>query len=157
MNKPISIQSYVQKVAEIGKKYQLHDPRTWGLIAFGCMALAVTWSGAKAIQINFDLQKKIVSIDQQNKVQELQNQTQKLKNEYLKTDEYKELAARRLYGKAAPGERVYIVPKDVAAKYVSPDSITNTTAQKVGQIKIPSYQKNFQDWMDFLMHRTPNE
>ncbi len=143
------------QIVELGKKYQVHDPRTWGLVAFACMAAAVTWSGAKAIQINFELQKKVVAIDQQNKVQALHNETQKLKNEYLKSDEYKELSARRLYGKAAPDEKVYIVPKDVALKYASPDTIKPTVSQ-APKVQIPTYQRNFQDWMDFFLHRTPD-
>jgi cell division protein FtsB len=150
------VQQKIQKLRAVVKKYQLDDPRTWGLIVFGFMAAAVTWSGAKAIQLNFELQKKVVGIEEQNKVQQLQNETQKLKNEYFKTDEYRELAARRLFGKAAPGERVYVIPKDIAMKYVSPDTAVPVVAKAENPLKLPSYQQNLQDWLDFFFHRTPS-
>ena len=136
------------------KKYELSDPRTWGLIVFAFIAAAVTWSGAKAIQLNFSLQKQEVAIAELNKVQELQNQTQALKNEYYKTDEYKELAARRLFGKAALGEKVYVVPKDVALKYVSAEA-TPVPVKTPNPIKLPKYQQNIQDWLDFFFHHPP--
>jgi len=149
----------IQKLIKLVKKYQLNDPRTWGMIVFAFIAAAVTWNGATSIQQNFDLQKRVSTIEEQNKVQKLQNETQKLRNEYYKTDEYKELSARRLFGKAAPGERVYIVPKDVALKYVSAD--TNTAIaqvpKQVNPVTLPAYQQNIQDWMDFFFHRTPRE
>ena len=150
------VRDKIQKIIETAKKYQLQDPRTWGLIAFAFMAATVTWSGAKAIQLNFELQKKVVAIDEQNKVQSLQNETQKLKNEYFKSDEFKELSARRLLGKAAPGERVFIVPKDVALKYASPESLAVAPKKVQSPLKLPKYQQNFQDWIDFFFHRTPS-
>ena len=149
------VRDKIQKIIDLGKKYQLQDPRTWGLLAFAFMATAVTWRCAKAIQINFELQKKVVVIDEQNKVQSLQNETQKLKNEYLKSDEYKELSARRLFGKAAAGERVYIVPKEVALKYTSPKVAVKPNKITKAPLKLPTYQQNTQDWLDFFFHRSP--
>ena len=152
-----TVQEKTQKLLALTKKYQLQDPRTWGLIAFACMAAALTWSGSKAVQLNFELQKKVSVIEEQNKVQELQNETQKLKNEYYKTSEYKELAARRQFGVAAPGERLYIVPKDLALKYASPEPSTPAVAAIKPAIKLPAYQQNLQDWADFLFHRAPSD
>ena len=137
------MQEKIQKLIKVTKRYQLNDPRTWGMIVFAFMAAAVTWSGAKSIQLNFDLQKKVATLQEQNKVQQLQNETQKLRNEYFKTDEYKELAARRLFGKAAPGEQVYIVPKDIALTYVSaaPTKIATLVKQE-NPVRLPAYQQN---------------
>lgn len=148
------IQTILTKV----KKYQLQDPRTWGMIVLAILAGAVTWSGAKSIQQNFELQKKVVVLQEQNKVQKLQNETQKLRNEYYKTDEYKELSARRIFGKAAPGEQVFIVPKEVALAQVSPTQ-TSQVAQQVPKnpVTLPMYQQNVQDWLDFFFHRTPRQ
>jgi len=147
------IKTYIEKVPAFIKKYQLNDVRNIGLVLFGFMAAAVTWSGAKAIQLNFDLQKRVVVLQEQNKVQELQNETQALKNEYYKTDEYKELAARRLFGKAAPGEKVYVIPKTVALKYVSADPPPVVPATAPNPVKLPAYQQHVQDWLDFFFHR----
>jgi cell division protein FtsB len=152
------VQEKIQKLLAVVKKYQLNDPRTWGMIVFAFIAAAVTWNGAASIQQNFALQKRVVTLDEQNKVQKLQNETQKLRNEYYKTDEYKELSARRLFGKAAAGERVYVVPKDVALKNVSADQTkVASAASQQNPIVLPSYQKNTQDWFDFFFHRAPKD
>ena len=130
------------------------------MLVFVVMAGAVTWNGAASIQQNFALQKRVVTLQEQNNVQKLQNETQKLRNEYFKTDEYKELAARRLFGKAAAGERVYIVPKEVALAKVSATPAKTeepTAAAAQNPLQLPKYQQNFQDWLDFFFHRTPRQ
>ena len=153
-----TMQQKIQTLLKQAKRYQLHDPQTWGLIVLAFIATAVTWSGAKSIQQNFELQKKVVVLQEQNKVQKLQNETQKLRNEYYKTDEYKELSARRIFGKAAPGEQVYIVPKEVALAQVSPQQNTQTAQQApANPVTLPKYQQNVQDWLDFFFHRTPRQ
>src|SRR3990167_6272975 len=86
------------------------DPRALGLVAFGIITLLVTWSGIKAVQTNYDLQKKIAKLGQENQVRRLENDNLKLKNQYLNTDEFLDLAARRQFGLAAPGEKVLLVP-----------------------------------------------
>ncbi len=147
------------RVGSFIKKYELTDVRTIGLLAFGFIAATVTWNGAKAIQMNFDLQKKVVVLEEQNKVLALENETQALKNEYYKTDEYKELSVRRLFGKAAPGENIYIVPKEVALKYASPTNSTVDDEQPLTTpttVTLPAYQQHIQDWLDFFFHRSPS-
>lgn len=148
------IQTVIAKI----KKYQLDDPRTWAMMVFAVLAAMVTWNGAASIQQNFALQKRVVTLQEQNKVQKLQNETQKLRNEYYKTDEYKELSARRLFGKAAPGERVYVVPKEVATSKVGPAVTTKVEAPaQTNPLQLPKYQQNVQDWLDFFFHRTPRQ
>jgi cell division protein FtsB len=152
------MQEAIQKITSGIKKYQLNDPRTWAMMLFGVLATMVTWNGAASIQQNFALQKKVVTLQEQNKVQKLQNETQKLRNEYYKTDEYKELSARRLFGKAAPGERVYIVPKEVALSKVSVPAPQQAVEQvQQNPVTLPKYQQNMQDWLDFFFHRTPRQ
>ncbi|MEI7632586.1 MAG: septum formation initiator family protein [bacterium] len=146
----------IQKISKFINKYQLKDPRTWGMIIFAIMSAVVTWNGALSIQQNFELQKKVSTLEEQNKVQKLQNETQKLRNEYYKTNEYKELSARRLFGKAAPGEQVYVIPKDVALKYVSAQTSKPVEVLKQqNPVQLSIYQQNVQDWVDFFFHRAP--
>ena len=152
------MQQKIQSVLTFVKKYQLQDPRTWAMLVFAALAGAVTWNGAVSIQQNFALQKKVVTLQEQNNVQKLQNETQKLRNEYYKTDEYKELAARRLFGRAAAGEKVYIVPKEVALSKVSPEvKEASKNVEVANPVELPKYQQNFQDWLDFFFHRTPRQ
>jgi cell division protein FtsB len=134
---------------------QFRDIRAVGLAVFAIIALMVTWSGIKAVQTNYGLQKQISSLQQQNQVSTLQNNNLKLQNEYLKTDQFLELSARREFGLAAPGEKVILVPETVALKYAkdvasSPKKVSSNE-QEEGNRSI--YQQNFEHWVDFFMHR----
>ena len=80
------------------------DTSSLSLIAFGVIALIVSWNGLKAIQSNYEFQKQIARLEQQNEVSKLENDNLNLKNEYYNTDEFLELSARRQFGLAAPGE-----------------------------------------------------
>lgn len=148
------MQAKIQTVKDLVNKYQLNDVRTIGLIIFCLIVVGVTWSGAKAIQLNFALQKRVSAIEQQNDVLELENQTQKLKNEYFKTDEFKELEARRVLGKALPGERVYIVPEQVASAKLKTSEKVEAQAISEPEVQRSKTQQNFQDWMDFFLGRS---
>ncbi len=97
------------------KKFQaITDTRVLGLLAFGVVAVLVTWSGIKVVQTNYELEKKISVNKQRNDVEQLENQNLKLKNKYYESSQYLELSARRQFGKAAPGEKLYTVPQAVA-------------------------------------------
>ena len=135
-----------------GKLQFLNDTKNLGLIAFGVIALLVSWSGVNSIQANYELQKQISELSQQNTVAGLENTNLKLRNEYLKTDQYLELAARRQFGKAAPGETVVNVPKKVAlANTVEPKNVAVKVATT--EESKPFYLKNLQAWVDFFLHR----
>src|SRR3990167_10839040 len=108
-----------EKIKKHPLTQQLRDPRAIGLVAFGIVAVLVTWSGIKAVQTNYGLQKQIARLQQQNEVHNLENTNLKLQNEYLNTDQFLELAARREFGKAAPGETVLLVPKSIALAHVA--------------------------------------
>jgi cell division protein FtsB len=133
---------------------QLKDVRVIGLLVFGIIVLLVTWSGLGAIQSNFVLQKQIARLEQENRVKELENNNLKLKNQYYNTDQYLELQARRQFGKAAPGETLVLVPKTVAlARTVEIPKVKKEQATKTAPQK-PGYQKNFEAWIEFFVHRS---
>lgn len=129
------------------------NPRALGLVALGVIALMVTWSGIRAIETNYDLQKQIAKLEQQNGVQQLENDNLKLKIKYLETNEFLDLAARRQFGLAAPGEKVLIVPKNVALAHTVDLPTGSKTSTEV-ESKKPGYQKNLEAWLDFFLHRT---
>ena len=124
-----------------------------GLLAFGVIAILVTWSGVKAVQTNYELQKQISSLTQENQVQQLQNNNLSLTNDYYKTNEFLDLAARRQFGKAAPGEKEYLVPKSVALAHTVSLPQSTTSIKVSDSSSKPSYQKNFEAWIDFFLHR----
>lgn len=133
----------------------LNDTRALGLVAFGVVALLVSWSGLKAIQTNYGLQQQIAKLEQENAVKKLENTNQKLRNEYYKTDEFLELAARRQFGKAALGEKVYLVPKKVALANAPEIKPETTQEQPNTETHKPTYQKNFEAWVNFFLNRKP--
>ena len=132
---------------------QFRDTRAIGLVAFGIVAVLVTWSGFNAVQKNYTLQKQISELKQQNEVKKLENENLKLSNQYYETDRFLELAARRQFGKAAPGETVMFVPRSVAlANTINlPDAAGAKAPEKANEK--PAYQRNFQKWIDFFLHR----
>ncbi len=143
------------------KKYQKHpyidqlkDVRVIGLLVFCVIVLLVAWSGLSAIQSNYVLQKQIARLSQENAIKELENNNLKLKNQYFTTDQFLELQARRQFGRAAAGETVVLVPKSTAlSKTVEIAPEIKKPAEQPTPEK-PSYQQNFEAWMDFFFPRT---
>jgi cell division protein FtsB len=143
------------KNALTGKKAkQLTDVRNIGLYLFGIVIVAIAWSGAKTVQSNYELQKKIATLQQENAVLHLQNGNIYLQNKYYETDQYLELSARQNLGLAAPGEQVMLVPKETALKYVDLKLISAQDTVKLATAdNRPKYVKNLEAWRDFLLGR----
>jgi cell division protein FtsB len=135
----------VKRIWNSKRFQQLIDVRNIALYLFAVIVLAITWSGVKTVQHNYDLQKKISELKQQNTVIDLQNQNTNLQNKYLQTDEYLELAARQNLGLAAPGEKVLIVPKNGQQNNSNPPDNRSR------------YVKNIEAWRDFLIGRPTSQ
>ncbi|HSX07279.1 MAG TPA: septum formation initiator family protein [Candidatus Saccharimonadales bacterium] len=133
----------------------LRDVRVAGLVVFLVVALLISWSGIKVINTNYTLQKQISQLQQQTRVQQLEDNNLKLQNQYFNTNQYLDITARQEFGLAAPGEKIVVVPTSVAlAHTVDVPSL----AQKEKTTTVnhqPAYQRNFQAWMDFFFHRQP--
>jgi len=132
---------------------QLLDVRNIALIIFGVIVLAIAWSGAKTVQNNYQLQKQIAALQQQNNVLWLQNGNTYLQNQFYMTDEYLELSARQNLGLAAPGEEVLLVPKRVAMRYVDPTLVTKENEAAIPNDSRSKLTKNLEAWRDFLLGR----
>lgn len=144
----------MKKIWNSKRAKQLTDIRNIGLYVFAVIVLAITWSGVRTVQNNYELQKKIAELKQQNGVLKLQNDNIDLQNKYLQTDEYLDLAARQNLGLAAPGEKVLVVPKNTAMKYVesSANSSEGSNAESSSDHR-SRYIKNLEAWRDFLLGR----
>jgi cell division protein FtsB len=131
---------------------QFRDVRAIGLLIFLMVALAISWNGARAIQRNYELQKQISELQQENAVLDLQNNNIKLQNQYYNTEQYLDLKARQDFGLGQPGETLLLVPKETALAYAGK---LNKPADTVPtpESRRPAYQRNFQAWMDFFLHR----
>ncbi|MBI2285454.1 septum formation initiator family protein [Candidatus Saccharibacteria bacterium] len=134
---------------------QITDVRNVGFYIFAVIVLAIAWSGVKTVQNNYELQKQISVLEQQNDVLELLNQNTGLQSQFYETDQYLELAARQNLGLAAPGETVLLVPKSVAMKYVDPSLASAQTGSESDSSDAPKskFAQNFSDWRDFLLGR----
>ncbi len=133
----------------------LRDVRFLGFVLFTIMVLLATWSGITVIETNYELQKEIAQLDETNKVQELSNTNLELQNEYYNTDTYLELTARRQLGRGAVGEKLLLVPKEVALTHAKelPEDVEQAS-KEAGSSNQPAYQQNFNAWMDFLFRRS---
>src|SRR5690606_11420314 len=87
------------------------DLRFLVLLAFAGLMLVTAWSAVRILETNYSLQQEIARIDQENQVSELENENMKLRNAYYETDTYLELAARKHFNKAKPGEKLILVPE----------------------------------------------
>ncbi len=132
---------------------EFRDVRVLGLHVFVVVALLVTWSGVGVIQDNYKLQRRISELEQENEIQQLENQTVKLRNEYYNTDQYLELTARKQFGLAAPGEILVLVPEHVALAHSVELPKREEQAKEKPKPEKPTYQKNFEAWMEFLFRR----
>ena len=134
----------------------LGDLRFVGQVVFVIIILLTSWSGIKAIQTNYELQKRIARLQQEVEVQRLENQNLALENQYLETDRFLELAARRQFGKGAPGEKVYIVPSNVALAHTI-DATTTVEEDTEQKAEKPAYQQNLEDWVNFFFRKSDNK
>ncbi len=131
----------------------LRDVRNVGVLVFTVIVLLISWSGVKSIQTNYGLQKQIAQLTQENQVQNLENADLALQNQYLNTPQYMEITARENLGLGAPGETELLVSNDVAAAYTVKQPGTTTVASAVP--KQPLWQRHFEAWIDFFLHRDP--
>jgi cell division protein FtsB len=134
------IQTVLHKILQV-------NAHTLGLIAILAIAISVTYSTAKIIHKNYTLEQEITILRQENSLQEQVNANQKLKNEYYTTDAYLDLAARRYFNRASPGERLVLVPESIAQKFITPIPENLGTENSV---KPPTIIQNWRQWLDFF-------
>ncbi len=147
----MQIKNYANTIINFIKR--LGDVRFAGQVLFVVIVLLISWSGIKTIQTNYGLQKQISGLRQQTDIQKLKNNNLALQNNYFNSNQYLELSARQNFGLASPGEKEIIVPASVALAYtVNPPANKTPTASD----RLPAYQRNFQSWVDFFMHRQNN-
>jgi len=143
------ISSPIDSIRQYMRRKELFDFRLLGLVVIGIVAVSVFWNGAKIIQQNYILSQKVTAIREQNELIELENRNKELQNEYLKTDEYADITARRLYGKAAPGERVYVVPRDVALNALS--APIEEEPVKSQAVETTCTRPNIEEWLKIYL------
>lgn len=132
---------------------QFRDVRFVGFVVFGILVLLVTWSGVAVIESNYELQKQVSKLQQENQVSMLENNNLKLQNEYYNSNQYLELTARRQFGKGQPGEKLLLVPKSVALKYTVDIPKEAKQAAATPVLEKPLVQRNLESWINFFTHK----
>ncbi|MEK7472325.1 MAG: hypothetical protein AAB624_03715 [Patescibacteria group bacterium] len=120
-----------------------------GAYLIAVVSLSVAWASTKAIQRNYQLMKQVSVLEQEADIAEQKVANQKLENEYYKSDAFLELAARTHLNKAAPGEKLMIVPKKVALSKLPAGSDQVAVVPVVTKTELP----NWQAWLQFLTGR----
>lgn len=123
-----------------------HDYFTMDRVAF-IVALAIcaawTWGAISSMTRNWELEQRVASRRKELTLLRLEVESLELENQYYKSEEYQELAAREKQNKKLPGETmVYLPPNTETAK--NKYKVTTAVAEDVAA---PS---NFEQWMSFL-------
>lgn len=90
---------------------------------------------------NWELAERVVTADKNRTLLQIEVETMELENEYYKSAEYQELAARHFQNKKLPGEDLVYLPAN--SDYAKNKHKDNTLAVQ----QTPS---NFAQWMKFL-------
>ena len=91
--------------------------------------IAVTINTSSVIMQNYTLQRDVQVAEQKVAIAQAELDTQKLRNNYFKSDAFMDIAARKQLSKGAPGEKLIIVPKSVAMSYVPPQTPQTSSNQ----------------------------
>ena len=112
------------------------------------VVLSWAWGAASTIQANFEAQKVVEERQRERDVLELEVATLRYRQNYYRSDEFKDLAARSKLGLASPGEKVLILPpnSERARQQDEQDQKLKTAAPS----EKPASGSNFQQWINFL-------
>jgi cell division protein FtsB len=110
------------------------------------IAASWAWGSVSTMQRNFALQKEVDAKRRELELTDLEVLTLQYQQNYYKSDEYKDLAAREHLGLASPGEKVLMLPKN------SPGVIkqSKTEGDKATAIAVGSAPSNLQQWLNFF-------
>ena len=107
------------------------------------MCLVWTYQSIEAMSRNWELVERLNADKKALELLTVEVETAELQNEYYKSDEYQELAARRLANKQQPGEKMVYLPENS-------EEAKNKHAVVASVNKNDSKISNFEKWMMYL-------
>lgn len=123
-----------------------HDYFTLDRVAFVIALVACaawTWGAISSMTRNWELEERVVARRKELTLLRLEVENLELENQYYKSEEYQELAAREKQNKRFTGETMVYLPANTeGAKNKYQD-----TAPVLQETPTPS---NFEQWMSFL-------
>lgn len=106
-----------------------------------CIAASWAWGSVQAMERNYTLQKTVDNKRRELSLTKLEKQKLEFEQNYIKSDEYRELAAREKLGLVLPGEKVLILP---------PNTVGADEAARQSFVPRTVEQGNLQQWINFL-------
>ena len=114
------------------------------LIVAVVMCLVWTYQSIVAMSRNWELTEKLNTERKNLELLSLEVEAAELENEYLKSDEYQELKARRLLDKQLAGEKMVVMPEN---------SEVAKNKHKVTEVVVTKEAvelSNFEKWLQYL-------
>lgn len=105
------------------------------------IAASWAWGSVQAMERNYTLQKSVDNKQRELSLTKLEKQKLEFEQNYIKSDEYRELAAREKLGLMLPGEKVLILPPNTVP---ADENSRPTFVPRIVE------QSNFQQWINFL-------
>ena len=108
--------------------------------------LVWTWGSISSMSRNWALAEELINRQREKALLELEVETLELENEYYRSAEYQELAARKYQNKKLPGETMIYLPdnSDVARnKHKQP-------AADPDSLLVDTERSNLEQWLTFL-------
>lgn len=110
-------------------------------VAAIALCLIWTWGAISSMSHNWELEQRLADRRRELAILQLQVETAELENEYYRSAEYQELAARRQQNKLLPGETLVYLPKN------SPAARAKYQPAPTPEPEPPS---NFEQWLSFI-------
>ena len=130
-------------------KYRLkHDflvPENVVLVAAVVMCLVWTYQSIEAMNRNWALTERLNAESKELELKRVEAEAAELENEYLKTDEYQELSARKYANKQMPGEHMVYMPENSEAA-----KNKHTVQNEATDVSEAKESSNCEKWMMYL-------
>lgn len=125
-------------------KYEFFNFDNVVLLIALVFCLIWTWGSITSMSRNWELAQAVMNHEREKALLELEVETLELENEYYKSDEYKELAARKYQGKMLAGETMVYLPANSELAKTKHRTKTETNEVDVAAMS------NFEQWLAFL-------
>ncbi len=107
------------------------------------LCLVCTYQSIVSMSRNWELSEKLTAERRELELVNVEVEMKELENEYLASDEYQEILARKILDKQLPGENMVVMPEN------SDEAKNKHQVTEVAKTEKQSYS-NFEKWMMYL-------
>jgi len=109
------------------------------------LCLVCTYQSIVSMSRNWELSEKLTSEKRELELLSIEVETAELENQYLASNEYQELIARKNLDKALPGEKMVVLPEN-----------TEASKSKHQKTKTPQAEKSYSNLEKWMMYLFPS-